>query len=230
MDDPDLPRARIARRGEAKPMDGPLMRKINGKFFLVLLIGAVVAGGGIAAVHHFQYQRIGDALLYQARKAEEQGQTARQALFLQRYLEFNPLDNARRGELATLWANDPASSPRRRTEAVRLLDKVVNEEDDPALRRLLVKTALEIRDFRQANHHLHKLLPWKELQPWVAEERKARAQGGKLDGGKGQEDADRAELEFFWGRVLEDDKKIEDALSCYRLAILHGPARQQAYV
>src|SRR5262245_59896980 len=50
------------------------MRKINGKLFLTLLIGVVVLTGGVFAVHHFQYQRIARALLFQARRADESNQ------------------------------------------------------------------------------------------------------------------------------------------------------------
>src|SRR5262245_18757110 len=126
-------------------MDGPLMRKINGKLFLALLVGTVVLTGSVFAVHHFQYQRIARALLWQAHRAEEEGQPARQARYLQRYLEFNPRDSAEKANLAKLWASDTfAGQARQRLHAAWLLDEVLTFEDDPELRKLLFKVALEL--------------------------------------------------------------------------------------
>src|SRR5436190_15212540 len=117
-------------------MDGPLMRKINGKLFLALLVGAVVLTGTVFVVHYFQYQRIARALLWQASRAEEQGQLARQARYLQRYLEFNPRDTDEKANLARLWASDTfAGQVRQRRHAAWLLDEVLTFEDDPALRK-----------------------------------------------------------------------------------------------
>src|SRR5215469_6741515 len=123
------------------------MRKINAKVFLGLLIATIVCTGAVFAVHHFQYGRIADSLLWQARRAEEQGQVKRQARYLQRYLEFNGKDIEAKAKLAKLWAGDVfADSLRDRKRAMRLLDEVLDKGDDnPELRRLLVKVALELR-------------------------------------------------------------------------------------
>ena len=136
------------------------MRKINAKLFLLLLIGSVVTTGAVFGVHHFQYGRIADSLLWQARHAEEQGQIKRQARYLQRYLEFNPKDLVEKAHLAKLWGGDAfADSPKQRSKAVRLLDEVLTTGDDsPELRRLLVKLALEVQQLKLAHSHLEKLL------------------------------------------------------------------------
>ncbi len=76
------------------------MRKINAKLFLVLLVGAILCTGAVFGIHHFQYGRIADSLLWQARRAEEQGQVKRQARYLQRYLEFNGNDLDEKARLA----------------------------------------------------------------------------------------------------------------------------------
>src|SRR5205807_189761 len=103
----------------------PLMRKINGKLFLVLLASGFLATGGVFAVHYFQYQRIATALLYQARRAEEQEQKTRSARYLQRYLEFNPKDHAEKANLARLLAGDAyAPGSKARARAIELLDEV----------------------------------------------------------------------------------------------------------
>src|SRR5215472_6118995 len=107
------------------------MRKINAKVFLGLLVGAIVSTGAVFAIHHFQYGRIADSLLWQARRAEEQGQVKRQARYLKRYLEFNGKDLDEKAHLAKLWAGDTfADSLRERRKAVRLLDEVLTKGDD----------------------------------------------------------------------------------------------------
>src|SRR5262249_37877618 len=121
-------------------MDGPLMRKINGKLFLALLVGTVVLAGSVFAIHHFQYERIARALLWQAYRAGGRGRPARQARYLQRYLEFNPRDTDEKANLARLWASDTfAGQARQRRHAAWLLDEVLTFEDDPELRKMLVK-------------------------------------------------------------------------------------------
>src|SRR4051794_14168892 len=99
------------------------MRKINGKLFFILLLGVTATVATAVGVHYFQYRRIANALLWQARHAEEQGQTSRSAEYLQRYLEFNPRDLDEKANLARAWASD-AYSPGSRSHlnAVSLLD------------------------------------------------------------------------------------------------------------
>jgi hypothetical protein len=100
------------------------MRTINSKFFLALLIGTVVCGGAIYGIHYFQYERIARALLWQARHAEEKGDTQRSVQYLQRYLEFRPRDQAEKITLARTWTSDafattPRSAPGRSTSSTR---------------------------------------------------------------------------------------------------------------
>jgi tetratricopeptide (TPR) repeat protein len=203
-------------------MDGHRMRKINGKLFLVLLLAGTATVGTAFAVHHFQYRRIATALLWQARQAEEQGQTARSAEYLQRYLEFQPRDLDEKARLAKLWTGDGAS-PRARLNAVNLMDEVVLYQDDPELRRLLVKTALEVGDYRRAREHLAKLLPWDGLLADIAQVRENVQKGKPLGVALEREDRSRGELELFWGQLQEQDKKPADAIGCYRLSVLHAP-------
>ncbi len=205
-------------------MDGHLMRKMNGKLFLALLLGGVATIAIAFVVHHFQYQRIANALLWQARTAEEQGQTSRSADYLQRYLEFNPRDLDEKARLAKVWAGEGyAPGSRARLSAVNLLDEVLVYQDDAELRRLLVKTALENYDFRRAREHIEKLLPWAALSKDIAQVRAFSTTGKPLDVALEREDRARGELEFFWGQLQEQDKKPADAIGCYRLAVLHAP-------
>lgn len=212
-------------------MDGTLMRKINGKLFLGLLLGSFFVTGGVFAVHYFQYQRIGASLLYQARRAEEQGQQARAAKYLQRYLEFHPKDYAEKTNLARLWTSDafpPGSKPRRM--AVTLLDEILRLEDNPELRRLVIKTALENFDLPMARSHVQQLLRWQDVEGWIAEDKANRLHGKPLPDFIARENKERGELEGAWGQLLEADRKPADAIACYRLAVRHAPDQHANFV
>ncbi len=194
------------------------MRKINGKLLLGLLLGTLVLTGSVFGVHHFQYQRIAAALLWQAGRAEEQGQFERQATYLRRYLEFNPQDDAAKEKLARAWARDEFEGrPKARARAVRLLDEVLNRDGNrQELRRLTVKLALELFNLKLARGHLEKLLPFDELQRAAREDNKR--------------DKARAELEGYWAQLLEAEKKPAEAMDCCRRAIAHDPEGQDNYV
>jgi Tfp pilus assembly protein PilF len=195
------------------------MRKINAKLFLTLLVGSICCTGVVFGVHHFQYGRIADSLLWQARRAEEQGQVKRQARYLQRYLEFNPKDLEEKAHLAQLWAGEAfADAPRERMKAVRILDDVLTREDDrPELRRLLVKVALELRQLKMARNHLERLLTRDFLQ----------APSAALDD---KTDPQRGEVEGYTGQLLEAENQPAKARICYRNAVRHAPQIQTNYV
>ncbi|MFO0930463.1 MAG: hypothetical protein U0736_26120, partial [Gemmataceae bacterium] len=207
------------------------MRRINGKLFLALLLGSVTLTAGVFLVHYFQYHRIGRALLYQARRAEEQGQPARAARYMARYLEFNPGDLAEKANLARTWAGDAfPPNAKVRLESVRLMDEVLLNEDNPELRRLLVKTALGVQDYKMARDHLVRLLGWQEVENWIQEDRAARTKNKPLAAFMAKVDASRGELEGYWGQIEEADKKPAEAMACYRLALRHAPEVQLNYV
>jgi Tfp pilus assembly protein PilF len=208
------------------------MRKINGKLFLILLLGTATLVGAVFLVHHFQYRRIGDALLWQACRAEEQGKPRRMTVYLQRYLEFSPHDLDQKAKLARTWAGDAfAGDLKARRNAVNLLEEVLRSDDDPELRRLLVKLALELPGkLKQARDHLARLLPWREVESRLRNLRAARADGGRLPASLRERDKPRGELEGFWGQVLEAEGKDAEALGCYRLAVGHAPREQSNYV
>jgi tetratricopeptide (TPR) repeat protein len=202
------------------------MRKINGKLFLALLLGTVLLGGGVFAVHHFQYQQIAQAVLWQARHAEEKGEVPRQVKYIDRYLEFNPHDLDEKIKLAQLLASETyATSPKSRGRAVRLLDDVILYRDDPELRKLLVKVALEpqVNDLKLARDHLSRLMAWEVMQPRLEQLRTARTNQEALPGELAGVDSETGELEGYWGQLLEAENKPAEAMNCYRLAILHAP-------
>jgi tetratricopeptide (TPR) repeat protein len=203
------------------------MRKINGKFFLVLLVGTAVVAGAVFGIHLVQYQRIAQALLWQARHAEEQHQLERTGLFLSRYLEFNPRDDAEKARLASLWASDAfAEHLRARFRAVRLLDDVlIRETQRTDLRRLLVKTALDLAGkagnadmLKVARNHLEKLLPWEQLSTQLTASDRLPV------------DRERGELEGFWAQLLEAEGNPTEAIRCCRLALGHQPEMHATYI
>lgn len=198
------------------------MRKLNTKLLLGLLLGTLATTGAVFGVHYFQYGRIAESLLWQARRAEEQGQVRRQARYIQRYLEFNPKDLNEKAHLAKLWTSEEfADSPRERAKAVRLLDDVLAQGDDKSeLRRLLVKAALEVQQYKMARNHLDKLLTREFLNdppdPSTADEQKINPERGEAAG--------------YAGQLLEAENQHAKALRCYRLAKQQAPRIQSNYL
>ncbi len=198
------------------------MRKINAKVLLGLLLGTLFATGAVFGIHRFQYDRIADSLLWQARRAEEQGQVKKQASYLQRYLEFHRKDLEQKARLAELWSGDAfADAPKQRRRAVHLLDDVLAQgEDRPELRRLLVKIALEVKQFKMARNHLEKMLTreFLEAPPKVdaPDEQTLQPQRGESSG--------------YAGQLLESENQWESARRCYLLALHHAPKLENNYL
>jgi tetratricopeptide (TPR) repeat protein len=204
------------------------MRKINGKFFLALLTGSLVLTGAVFGLHHFQYQRVGQALLWQAQRAEEVGNTRRMARYLQRYLEFNPRDDEAKVKLARIWAGDSFRGSRRtRLRALRLMDEVLQGEDRPQLRRELIPLALEVGDLKLAREHLQRLLPYAEVEQTV---QAAFPQGQRQPSSPVAVDPDRGELEGYWAELLNGETRPPQAIACARLAVRHAPAFLEGYM
>ena len=167
-------------------------------------------------VHYLQDQRIGRALLFQAKRAEEQGQTERMAIYLQRYLEFAPHDTAEKARLGQIWTSDFfASSPRTRLKGVDLLTQVlIQEPNQPELSKAVIKVALHPTTPRpkMARDQLQTL--WQNAQ-------KAEAQLATKE---------RGELESYWGQLLELEEKPVEAMMWYRQAREHDPEETVNYV
>ncbi len=190
------------------------MRTINVKLFMGLLIGTLVFTGAGFAVHYFQSPRIARTLLWQAQHAEEQGDIERTARYLDRYLEFNPRDQKERAHLGSLLASERfAATPRRRMKGVNLLDDVITSEPDrDDLRLLVVRACLDLRNRQLARSHLEKL--------W------SKGNAGQASLSMEQ----RAELEYFWGRLTEEENKPEEAQDWYRNAINDSKTVIDAYI
>ena len=197
------------------------MRKLNVKLLFALVLGTLTLALAVGVAHAFQYGRIADALRFQARRAEDQGQADRVARYLSRYLEFQPRDLEARAQLARVLAGEAFAGQRRaRARAVLLLDKVLT--DDPGrseLRRLLARVALEpeIGQLQTARRQLEALLPEKDAL-WPAGVDRPAA------------DATRGELEALWGRLCEAETHTAEAVRFYRQAVHDLPKEQLSYV
>jgi tetratricopeptide (TPR) repeat protein len=196
-------------------MDRTMRRKINYRLLLWLFSGIVVLTGGLFAVHYFQWQRIARALLWQADRAEEQGQTERMARYLTRYREFVPDDRESAARLGKVLAGETfVANFRARRRAVSLLENVLSGDPNRAdLRRVLVKAALEIGQYKTARDHLQALLP---------EDATARAP---------MTDVERGEVECYWGQLCEaENEPPARAAAWYRAAMRHAPEAETAYI
>lgn len=198
-------------------MERPPMRKLNHKALLIVLAGTIVLAGVVFGVHYLQRQRIASALLWQARKAETDNQTARNIQYLGRYLEFRPNDLEEKANLGKLLLSDAAHSPQgARARAVDLLDEVLRRQPERvAERRLLVKGALSIPNAnrsKQARESLVLLLDPTKPPP------------------AGMERADLGELEGFWAALFEQEGNLNEAIAWCRRATQSRPEEQLNYL
>src|SRR5262245_61155448 len=136
-----------------------LMRKINTRLFVVLVITVVLFAGAVFGLHRLQAGNIADALLWQASQAEKDGKFDRAAKYLGRYLEFAREDIDTRAHLGMILSDSQvATSPQRRARARFVIDQVLAKEPD---RHDLRKRAAEIliagRSFDAAKEHLNYL-------------------------------------------------------------------------
>jgi Tfp pilus assembly protein PilF len=191
------------------------MRKFNVKLFLILAASAGLLTGALFGVHYLQYQRVARALLYQANRAEEQGQVERMATYLKRYLEFAPHDLEQRARLGKAWAGDAfLALPRVRLKGVDQLNEVlIANPNQPELHKIIIRVTLTQGSLRPkvARDHLQTL--WDDAQkpdsPLTVKE--------------------RGELESFWGQLSEIEDKPVEAMAWYRKARAHDPEEPLNY-
>src|SRR5260370_42186322 len=102
------------------------MKQLNVKLLVWVAALSVLLGLGVVGLHSFQTGRIADALLWQARHAEEEEQLDVAAKFRARYLELEPGDTEERAHLGRIFA-DPkmATTARGYQRALFVLEQVV---------------------------------------------------------------------------------------------------------
>jgi tetratricopeptide (TPR) repeat protein len=136
------------------------MRKLNVRFFLLLLTGVALFGGVLALVYYLQQDRIAAALLWQAQSSRQAEEWEKASLHYERYLEFKPDDAAvmiayaemleQQLEKQQPWARNPR-------KVVYLLEEALRREADREdLRRRVVKHYLlpKMRRYKDAEAHL----------------------------------------------------------------------------
>src|SRR5262249_11103352 len=110
-------------------------------------------------------------------------------------------------------SNYYVGDPRMKQKAVNLLDGVLTADPNrPELRRLLVKTALEVNNLKAGEDNLKVL---------VAE---VGLQGDKVPA------KERGELEALTGHLLEAKGETSAAMEKYREAVRLAPEEQASYV
>lgn len=181
-----------------------MRRKLHVKWLLGLLGTAAVLGVGTHFLHAYQLQRNAGILLTQSSRFEEQGDWVRATAYLGRYLAYVPGNIAALAKYGELLEKFP-ESPRSRWQAAFVLEQVLRRDpkrDD--VRRRLVRVAMELGRFRDADEHLDFLLE-----------------------GTGRDDG---ELEALRGRCQEKAAAFEQAARTYRKSMKHAPDRIKTYV
>ena len=181
------------------------MRKINTRFFVFLVITLAGGVGAVFGLHQLQAGNIADALLWQARQAENDGKLGRAAKYLGRYLEF-ARDNLEEREHLGMILSDPhwATSPTRRGRARFAIEQVLAKDPDRhALRQRLCQLFIANRTFDAAKEHLTYL---EKHQPASAE------------------------LAFLLGQWHEAQGQHPQALDAYRRAIKADAGKVEAYL
>jgi tetratricopeptide (TPR) repeat protein len=172
---------------------------------LYLLAGTVLGSAAVLGIHYLQTGRIAEALLWQARRAEDQGRLDQVARFLHRYLEFVPENNDERARLGQVLANEKlAVTTRARQKAYFVLNQVlIREPNRHDLRPLVTRVAMDLRRYDAAEEHLQ------ALQKAV------------------QETGETAQL---YGRLYEARGQYAEAAEAWRKAIQHAPEQIDHYV
>lgn len=133
-------------------------RRVNLRFAAVLLVAALVVGGGSVVLRLFQVRRV---LPLQAERAAGRGDLALAAQYWAYYLSFQPADTDARARLGLTLQRLP--NPRSRARATVVLRDVLNRQPHRMdIVRALVSLEMELRDYSIAIHHLKILQPQAE--------------------------------------------------------------------
>lgn len=182
-----------------------MQRRLNLRLVASLAAVTVVLAGGLFALHRFQSGRIAQALLWQAQRAESDGELARAVTYRERYLEFAPDDADERAALGQILASDKfVGSRKAREQALFNLEQVARRRPDRMdVRRTLVRVTMELRRYDLAREHLNALLA---------------APGGN------------AEAEALRGQWHEGQAQYADAATWLRKAVEHAPQDVDSYL
>lgn len=134
------------------------MRRVNRRFAVVLLAALGLLGVGAYSLHGYQVKRNAGALLTQAERAEADGQLARSADYLSRYLALTPRDTEALARYGVLLEK-LATNEKARVQAFLVLERVLLREPGRRdVRRRLVPLAMAIGRWSDALGHANTLL------------------------------------------------------------------------
>lgn len=181
------------------------MRRLNVRLLASLVALVLILGGGLFALHRFQSRRIAQAVLFQAQRAEADGDLPRAVTYRMRYLEFAPDDADQRAELGLMLAGDGFGGSRKaREQAYFNLDKVARQRPERKdVRGTLARVAMELKRFDLASEHLNALLA---------------------------SSPDDAAAEALRGQWYEAQSQYADAATWLRKAIGHAPHDVDSYL
>jgi len=182
----------------------PIMKRLNVRMIVGLLVITGFLTAGLALLHHFQAGRIRAALLWQADRAQADKHPAEAIKYLGQYLEFLPTDTAQRARLARLlWEQCQAGSSRPLSTALDHMERVLRENpEDDDTRRLLVRATMAIRRFDASRDNLEQL-----------------ASRSPHD----------AEIDYLYAQWHEVQGRQADAALWYRKSIADDPHRLDSY-
>ena len=95
------------------------------------------------------------AVADQARQAEQEGDKAAAAKYLEQYIFLEPTDTDARGRYALLLYRDPAASSKQMIRAYVTLEDVLRRDaDKPEVRRAAAELAVRFRRYKEAREHV----------------------------------------------------------------------------
>lgn len=178
-------------------------RQLNVKLLIGFLVGGTLLGTGVHFRHEQQVQHNAAALLRQADRATEQGNHARAASYLNRYLALVPNDHEARFKLA-LTHDRLAKRSRDRYRALELLEHALQHQPGRHdMRRRAVNIAMDLKRFSDAVQHL-KIL--RDATP------------------------DDPEVDYLLGQCHEANREYVRAVERYERAAQRSPNRVESYV
>ena len=200
------------------------MKRVNLRFFLILVVTLVTLSVGIFFLHRFQINRNAEGLarLAQERLAEDRVEVAIE--LFQRYLHYRPNDGEILGQLGNLLlkkAEDRTAKRDTVNRAAQALEKaVLKSPEDIALRRKLAEFLLKKGRFVDAHDHL-KLLRQKAAAASRDPAEEPLPEGFSPETAVGidlSKDVDRAMLELMYAKAaarlgsFEESAKIASSL------------------
>lgn len=134
------------------------MRQINVKFVLILMLVALLGGGGIFALNRWQVSRNAGSLRVRAEKSIQEGNKGEALQLLARYVGMRPDDAEAYGAFSKLLleaAQEPGAGRTTVQQAFSALETAVRKApDDLLLRQRLAKFQLAIGRPGDAREHL----------------------------------------------------------------------------